>query len=96
MSKIVGIGANVCDTLYVVQDFPEEDTKMRADSVKQSGGGPCATGLVAASKLGADCAYIGVLTDDGAGIFLKADMESYGVSSELVQIKKGYDKKFLP
>ena len=89
MSKIVGIGANVCDTLFTVPNYPKEDTKMRADSMKLSGGGPCATGLVAASKLGGDCAYIGNLTDDNAGKFLAEDMERYNVSTEFVNIIKG-------
>ena len=73
-NKIVRIGANVFDTLYTVDKYPTEDTKMRANAVKTCGGGPCATGLVAASKLGEKCAYIGMLTDDGAGKFLMEDM----------------------
>lgn len=89
MAKIVGIGANVCDTLYTVPTYPTEDTKMRATDVMQSGGGPCATGLVAAAKLGADCAYIGNLTDDSAGVFLKQDMEKYNVSTEYVNVIGG-------
>ena len=67
MANIVGIGANVCDTLITVPNYPKEDTKLRAQTVIQSGGGPCGTGLVAASKLGGKCAYIGTLTDDSAG-----------------------------
>ena len=31
---IVGIGANVYDTLITLSGFPKEDTKMRADGVK--------------------------------------------------------------
>lgn len=89
MGKIVGIGANVCDTLYTVPSYPGEDTKMRATEIMQSGGGPCATGLVAAAKLGADCAYIGNLTDDGQGVFLKNDLEKYNVSTEYVNIIGG-------
>ena len=89
MSKIVGIGANVCDTLFTVPDYPKEDTKMRADSMKLSGGGPCATGLVAASKLGGECAYIGNLTDDNAGKFLAEDMEKYNVSTDFVNVIGG-------
>ena len=50
---IIGIGANVYDTLITVADMPREDTKMRADYVKISGGGPCATGLCAGARLGA-------------------------------------------
>ena len=75
MAKIVGIGANVFDTLYTVDTYPTEDTKMRANSVKECGGGPCGTGLVAASKLGADCGFIGNYTDDSAGEFLKNDFK---------------------
>lgn len=91
MAKIVGIGANVFDTLYTVDKYPAEDTKMRANSVKVSGGGPCATGLVAASKLGASCAFIGNLSDDNGAKFLKEDFEKYGVSTEYIKIKPGYD-----
>jgi len=90
MINIVGIGANVCDTLLTIPEYPTEDTKMRASAAVQSGGGPCATGLVAAAKLGAKSAFIGTLTDDSAGTFLKTDMEKYGVSTCLTDIKKGY------
>ena len=90
MMNIVGIGANVFDTLLTVSCFPKEDTKIKATVTAQSGGGPCATGLVAARKLGESCAYIGNLTDDGAGVFLKGDFEKYGVSTELTEIKEGY------
>lgn len=90
MSKIVGIGANVCDTLFTLPVFPKEDTKIKADKVTLSGGGPCATGLVAASKLGAECAFLGVLTDDNAGKFLKEDMERYNVSTKFIKEEKGY------
>ena len=91
MAKIVGIGANVFDTLYTVEKFPTEDTKMRANAVKTSGGGPCATGLVAASKLGQSCAFIGNLTDDNGGKFLAEDFEKYGVDTQYIKIMPGFD-----
>ncbi len=90
-NKIVGIGANVFDTLYTVDTYPAEDTKLRANAVKASGGGPCATGLVAASKLGADCAFLGNLSDDNGAKFLKDDFEKYGVDTSFIEIKPGYD-----
>ncbi|MBQ8605809.1 MAG: hypothetical protein IJ408_03650 [Clostridia bacterium] len=90
MAKIVGIGANVFDTLYTIPTYPAEDTKMRAVSSKQAGGGPCATGLVAAAKLGCDAQYLGVLSDDSGGIFLKSDFEKYGVDTSLIDIRSGY------
>lgn len=87
---IVGIGANVYDTLITLSNFPAEDTKMRADGVKISGGGPCATGLCAAAKLGADAAFIGTLSDDACGKFLMSDMAKYGLNNDFVNIAGGY------
>ncbi len=81
MAQITGIGANVFDTLYRLDGFPTEDTKQKAQSVTESGGGPCGTGLVAAAKLGASAAYIGFCSDDRAGQFLKGDFEKYGVDT---------------
>lgn len=89
MAKIVGIGACVFDTLYNVPTYPTEDTKMRATGSKCAGGGPVATGLVAASKLGESTAYIGVLSDDNGGKFLKDDFEKYGVDTTYIDVKSG-------
>lgn len=88
--KIVGIGACVMDTLTTVENYPKEDTKLRAISSKVAGGGPTATGLVAAQKLGEQTAYIGVLSDDNGGVFLKGDFEKYGVCVDCVDVKSGY------
>lgn len=90
MNKIVGIGANVCDTLVSVPHYPKEDTKLRAYNTTTAGGGPCATGLVAASKLGESVAYIGALTDDNAGKFLMEDLKRYNVSTDYVSLCPGH------
>ena len=90
MNKIVGIGACVFDTLYNIPSYPKEDTKMRATGSKPAGGGPTATGLVAAQKLGVETAYIGNLSDDNGGVFLKKDFEKYGVDTKLIEVKSGY------
>ncbi len=90
MNKIVGIGACVMDTLYSVPTYPKEDTKLRATGTKVAGGGPCATGLVTASKLGESAAYIGNLSSDNGGVFLKNDFEKYNVDTRLVNILGGY------
>lgn len=89
MIEIVGIGANVCDTLLTVDTYPKEDTKKRAEDITLSGGGPCATGLCCASRLGARCAYIGRFTDDTAAEFLKSDMKKYGVSVDFSRTETG-------
>lgn len=88
--KIVGIGACVMDTLITVPNYPKEDSKLRAESSKVAGGGPTATGLVAAQKLGEHTAYIGVLADDNGGVFLLGDFRKYGVCTDYVSVKQGY------
>lgn len=90
MSRIVGIGACVFDTLLQVPHYPSEDTKLRATASKTVGGGPVATGLVAAQKLGVPSAYIGMLADDSGGRYLKADFERYGVDTTHIEIAEGY------
>lgn len=91
MIEIVGIGANVCDTLLTVDTYPKEDTKKRAEAITLSGGGPCATGLCCASKLGAKCGYLGTFTDDTAGEFLQSDIKKYGVSLDFSRKREGYN-----
>ena len=79
MTQIVGIGANVHDTIYRLDTYPGQDTKQKAVSITECGGGPCCTGLVAAAKLGATCAYMGNVSDDATGDFLVKDLVTYGV-----------------
>lgn len=67
-----------------------EDTKMRALDVRQAGGGPAATGIVAAAKLGVSSGFVGVLSDDSGGQFLKEDFLKYGVDVSGIEIKSDY------
>ncbi len=88
--EIVGIGACVMDTLITVPTYPKEDTKIRAVAGKQAGGGPTATGIVTAARLGVGAGFIGVLAEDNGGRFLREDFEKYGVNVKLVESKSGY------
>lgn len=92
MKKIVGIGANVFDTLVMLPEYPTEDTKMKADEIKSVGGGPTATGLVAAAKLGAGLDvkvdFIGSIADDDRGHYLLSDFSNWGVGTENVSVEK--------
>ncbi len=90
MSNIVGIGACVMDTLVSVPQYPKEDTKLQALSTKVAGGGPVATGLVAAAVLGVSAGYIGQLAEDNGGAFLLQDFEKYGVDTRSIVKKAGH------
>ena len=88
--QIIGIGACVMDTLVSVPSYPKEDTKLRGTDSRSAGGGPVATGLAAAARLGASAGYVGVLAGDNGGIFLKEDFRKYGVATEWIDILPGY------
>lgn len=85
MADIIGIGSALFDTLMQTERFPKEDTKIQGVATKLQGGGPCATALVAAAKLGVSAAYIGTLGDDVYGMFIKQAMARYGVNMSRVR-----------
>jgi ribokinase len=85
MADIVGIGASVFDFLMMTGVFPAEDTKLRAKASKIQGGGPCATALVAAAKLGAGAEYFGVIGTDLYGRHMMEEFRRYGVAADSVR-----------
>ena len=88
--QIVGIGANVYDTLIKVPAFPIEDEKSYVETVVQSGGGPCATGLCTAARLGATTAALAVLSSsDAGGKFLIDDFCKRGVDTTCIDWQPG-------
>lgn len=91
MKRITGIGANVFDTLIMLPEYPAEDTKLKADEIRTVGGGPTATGLVAAAKLGAELdvgvEFIGSVADDDRGHYLLGDFQKWGVGTENVTVE---------
>jgi len=69
-----------------VDRYPREDTKLQSLQTKFQGGGPCATGLVAVSKLGVKSCYMGTLGDDMYGDYICNAFDTYGVGRESVRI----------
>ncbi len=84
--QVIGIGSSVYDTLMVVPRYPTEDTKLEGMETKVQGGGPCATALVAAHKLGVDAAYMGALGDDPFGRFMLDDFARWGLSNRYIRL----------
>ncbi len=91
MKKITGIGANVYDTLVMLPEYPTEDTKLKADEIRSVGGGPTATGLVAAAKLGRETdlsvEFIGSVAGDDRGRYLLGDFAKWGVGTKDVTVE---------
>ncbi|MBE5731881.1 MAG: hypothetical protein E7353_02495 [Clostridiales bacterium] len=88
MKKIVGLGACVYDTLIKCNTYPTEDTKMKANQIAVSGGGPVGNALVVASKLGMDANVIGGFANDDAGKYLLNDFNKYNVNVDNVVVSE--------
>lgn len=83
---VLGLGAVAIDHLIYVDAFPEANTKSRVLRSERQGGGLTATALVAASRLGARCAYAGMLGDDEGSRFAIDVMRREGIDlSHLVR-----------
>jgi sulfofructose kinase len=61
---ILGFGVAAVDELLYVNEYPAADSKVRVAHRLRQCGGLTGTALVAAARLGAKCAYVGMLGDD--------------------------------
>ena len=76
---ILGYGIVTVDDLLTVENYPPPDTKIPVLEKSRQGGGLTGTALVAASRLGAKCAYAGVLGEDELSEWTLSELEREGV-----------------
>ncbi|KPJ60523.1 MAG: hypothetical protein AMJ46_05800 [Latescibacteria bacterium DG_63] len=91
---VVGLGYTATDYLAIVPNLPEFDTKLEATCLSIQGGGPVATGLVTAARLGHSCSYIGKVGDDSFAEFMVAELAREGVDVRRVVCEKGAESQF--
>jgi sulfofructose kinase len=87
MSKrfdVLGIGCTTVDDFLYIDRFPTADDKTEVTRSSRQCGGLTATALVAASKLGAKCAYGGVLGTNDLSKFVLAILEKENIDTSLV------------
>lgn len=89
MKRVVGLGANVLDTLIRCQRFPTEDKKTRAEEIVRVGGGPVGNALVVMSRLGVKSEVIGAFADDAEGKQILSELRSFGVLTDRATILSG-------
>jgi sulfofructose kinase len=82
---ILGLGAVAVDDLLYVAAYPPPDGKEQVIGRDRQCGGLSATALVTAARLGARCAYAGVLGDDELSTFVLNRLEQAGVETSCVQ-----------
>jgi len=86
--QITGVGYCGMDYLCRVPHVPHDDKVELIESLIQ-GGGPCATALVAAARLGAQAAFCGAVGDDERGAQIIGGLTAEGVDASHVKVRKG-------
>ncbi len=79
--EIVGLGLATIDIMALVPRLPRQDEVFQARRILLEGGGPVATALVAAARLGAATAYLGPIAPTTWGALTRAGLEAHGVDT---------------
>ena len=88
-NKVFVVGSLNYDVCLVQQRFPDEGETRIADSVTYCSGGKGANQAVQAAKLGIETYMIGCIGHDSQGIFLKSEIEKYGVRTDFLRVIAG-------
>lgn len=79
LPEIVGLGMVTIDVLATVPHLPGHDEVFEIPLVEVHGGGPVASALAAAARLGTRCAVVGSVGDDTWGDWIAAGLTDVGV-----------------
>ncbi len=77
--NVVGLGQCALDYLFVIDSFPLPDTKKEVNDWTVCGGGPVATALVSLSRLGVNCFFYGIASEDQIGKEIRDSLERENV-----------------
>jgi sulfofructose kinase len=86
---VLGAGAVTVDGLLYVDQYPAPETKTRVTATARRVGGLSAAALIAAAKMGARCAFAGVLGDDELSPFVLSTLAGAGVDATGVVLREG-------
>ncbi len=86
MARVLIVGIATLDIINTVDDYPEEDAKVRASAQAiRRGGNACNTAVVL-QQLGHQCSWAGTLADDASSVIIRDDLTGYGVNMDAVQV----------
>ena len=86
---ILGLGCATMDDFLFVREYPPAESKVRVTRRERQGGGLTGTALVAAARLGARCAYAGILgRDDEVSRFIRATFEREGIDARHAAVRE--------
>ena len=88
---IIGIAQPIKDLILGVDRIPDENGYTSLLDYSSQGGGKVSTALVAAARLGMECAVAGTIGKDAKGKFVREDFIRYGIQAE--QLKEREEGK---
>jgi sugar/nucleoside kinase (ribokinase family) len=94
MFDVVGVGLNAIDYLVGLPGFPARGEKLRMSSFAREGGGQVATALVALSRWGRRCKYVGNVGDDDHGRLSTRLLSLEGIDLSHVRAVPGAASQF--
>ena len=89
MAHFVGIGIATIDVISVTENFPAEDSEVRALSRQTCRGGNVTNTLVVLSQYGHHCTWAGTLGDDTAAKQIRHDLQTYQINTSPVRTVSG-------
>jgi sulfofructose kinase len=92
--EVVGLGYTALDYLGIVPHLPEENRKLELLDFIVQGGGPAATALVTARRLGLSASYIGKVGDDDFGRRMLSELRAEGIETASVIVERGARSQF--
>ncbi len=85
---ILGLGYCGQDSCCLVPGIPVDD-KVEAQACLIQGGGPAATAIFAAARLGARTTFAGVVGDDARGLAIRDELRAAGVETAALRLRPG-------
>ncbi len=92
--QVYGLGQCSLDYIGKVDTYPPADVKCEIYDMVIQGGGPVATALVALARWGVSCAFAGVVGDDDFADVIKASLDSEGIDTGGLLVRRGFDSQF--
>jgi ribokinase len=89
MAQVVCVGHATVDYLGQVDKYPELDRKEEIQAFSLQGGGPAATAACAVATLGGNASFVGKVSDDEFGDFIKLGLAGLGVDISRVVTEPG-------
>jgi sulfofructose kinase len=86
---VLGVGVLAVDDMLYVDHYPQPDHKAEIARTARNFGGLIGTAIAAAGRLGARCAYAGLLDQDELSQSIRHGLEEAGVDCSLVVHRKG-------